>query len=77
VFYAITLGDDHPVLCVHGAQHTHAENKMLDFLFILGQAASAMLLIYGGFLALIPANTALSTKRAPDEMSVLHLRTHA
>ena len=29
---------------------------MLDFLFILGQAASAMLLIYGGFLALIPAN---------------------
>ena len=50
---------------------------MLDFLFILGQAASAMLLIYGGFLALIPAKNALSTKRTVDDMSVMHLGTHA
>ena len=50
---------------------------MLDFLFILGQAVSAMLLIYGGFLALIPAKKALSTKPAVDEMRMLHLRSHA
>jgi hypothetical protein len=50
---------------------------MLDFLFILGQAASAMLLIYGGFLALIPAKKALSTKTNVDEMHGLHLRTDA
>jgi hypothetical protein len=50
---------------------------MLDFLFTLGQAASAMLLIYGGFLAMIPAKKALSTKPGPDEMRVLHLHTHA
>ena len=50
---------------------------MLDLLFILGQAASAMLLIYGGFLALMPAKKAASTKRGVDEMSMLHLRTHA
>ena len=50
---------------------------MLDFLFILGQAASAMLLIYGGFLALMPAKKALSAKRGGDEMRVMHLRTHA
>jgi hypothetical protein len=50
---------------------------MLDFLFILGQAASAMLLIYGGFLALMPAKKTLSAKRSVDEMSVMHLGTHA
>ena len=50
---------------------------MLDFLFILGQAASAMLLIYGGFLVLMPARKASSTKPGVDEMRVLHLRTHA
>lgn len=50
---------------------------MLDFLFILGQAASAMLLIYGGFLALIPAKKALSTEPGVDEMRLLDLRTDA
>lgn len=50
---------------------------MLDFLFILGQAASTMLLIYGGFLALMPAKKALSTKTGVDEMRVLDLRTDA
>jgi hypothetical protein len=49
---------------------------MLDFLFILGQAASATLLIYGGFLALMPAKKASSKKAGGDEMSVMHLRTH-
>ena len=28
---------------------------MLEFLITLGQAASALLLVYGGFLALMPA----------------------
>jgi hypothetical protein len=48
---------------------------MLDFLFILGQAASVMLLIYGGFLALIPAKNAPSTKADVGEMRLLDLRT--
>ena len=45
---------------------------MLDFLFILGQAASAMLLIYGGFLALMPAKKAFGeTQRRRDERDAL------
>jgi hypothetical protein len=28
---------------------------MLDFIFTIGQAAAAMLLIYGGYLTLLPA----------------------
>ena len=50
---------------------------MLDFLFILGQAVSAMLLIYGGFLALIPAKKALSLKTGLDEARLMQLRTDA
>jgi hypothetical protein len=50
---------------------------MLDFLFTLGQAASAMLLIYGAFLALIPAKNVLSTKTSVDETRLMHLRTDA
>lgn len=50
---------------------------MLDFLFLLGQAASVMLLIYGGFLVLMPAKKASSPSSSLDEMRVLHLRTHA
>ena len=50
---------------------------MLDFLFILGQAASAMLLIYGGLLALIPAKKALSPRTDPDETRLMQLRADA
>jgi hypothetical protein len=49
---------------------------MLDFLFILGQAASAMLLIYGGLLVLVPARKARPDAKL-DEMRQLHLRSHA
>jgi hypothetical protein len=49
---------------------------MLDFLFILGQAASVMLLIYGGFLVLVPARKARTDTRL-DDMRQLHLRSHA
>ena len=49
---------------------------MLDFLFILGQAAAAMLLIYGGFLVLLPARKARAEPKV-DEMRLLHLRSHA
>ncbi len=45
---------------------------MLDFLFILGQAASRLLIP-----AAPPPKKALSTKPGVDEMSVMHLRTHA
>ena len=50
---------------------------MLDLLFTLGQAASVMLLIYGGFLVLMPARTAPATNAKLDEMRVLHLSSHA
>ena len=50
---------------------------MLDFLFTLGQAASVMLLIYGGFLVLMPARKAPAREARLDEMRLLHLRSHA
>jgi hypothetical protein len=50
---------------------------MLDFLYTLGQAASVMLLIYGGFLVLMPARKAPATKAKLDEMRGLHLSSHA
>jgi len=46
---------------------------MVDFLFTLGQAASALFLLYGGFLVLMPA----ARKPEPDEMRAMHLGTHA
>jgi hypothetical protein len=46
---------------------------MVDFLFTLGQAASAMLLIYGAILVLLPA----PNKVERDEMRQMHLRMHA
>ena len=49
---------------------------MLDFLFILGQAASLMLLVYGGFLVLVPARKARPEAKV-DDMRSLHLRSHA
>jgi hypothetical protein len=49
---------------------------MLDFLFTLGQAVSVMLLIYGGLLVLLPARKARADAK-PDDMRLLHLRSHA
>jgi hypothetical protein len=45
---------------------------MVDFLFTLGQAASALFLVYGGMLVLLP-----SRKPERDEMRAMHLSTHA
>ena len=50
---------------------------MLDFLFTLGQAASVMLLLYGGFLVLMPTRNAPAREAKPDEMRALHLNSHA
>ncbi len=50
---------------------------MVDYLFILGQAASVLLLLYGGFLVLMPARKAPARDAKLDEMRVLHLSTHA
>ena len=43
---------------------------MLDFLVILGQAGSVMLLIYGGVLVLLPARPAPAPKVA--ELTAQH-----
>ena len=48
---------------------------MVDFLFTLGQIASALFLAYGGILVLMPAKKARQARS--DEMSVMHLRMHA
>ena len=48
---------------------------MVDFLFTLGQAASALFLLYGGFLVLMPPPQKKRSER--DEMQGMHLRTHA
>ena len=48
---------------------------MVDFLFTLGQAASALFLIYGGVLVLLPAKKIARTRQ--DEMQLMHLRMHA
>ena len=50
---------------------------MVDYLFILGQAASVLLLLYGGFLVLMPARKAAAGNAKLDEMRGLHLITHA
>lgn len=47
---------------------------MVDFLFTLGQAASALFLLYGGFLVLMPTQRKKSER---DEMQGMHLGTHA
>jgi len=46
---------------------------MVDFLFTLGQAASALFLLYGGLLVLMPARKKKSER---DEMQGMHLSTH-
>ena len=48
---------------------------MVDFLFTLGQIASALFLAYGGILVLMPAKK--SRQARSDEMRVMHLRIHA
>jgi hypothetical protein len=48
---------------------------MVDFLFTLGQIASALFLVYGGILVLMPAKKA--RRVSSDEMRVMHLRMHA
>lgn len=48
---------------------------MLDLIFTLGQAASALLLVYGGFLVLAPAR---KRSEASDELVLLrHLQKDA
>jgi len=64
-------------VCPRIHNNTDQENNMIDFLFTLGQAASVMLLIYGGFLVLMPARRAPAPNPNLDEMRLLHLRTHA
>jgi hypothetical protein len=49
---------------------------MVDYLFTLGQAASVLLLLYGGFLVLMPAKAPARDAKL-DEMRLLHLRSHA
>ena len=48
---------------------------MVDFLFTLGQAASALFLLYGGFLVLLPVKQPSQAKT--EEMGLPHLRMHA
>jgi hypothetical protein len=52
---------------------------MLDLLFSLGQAASALLVLYGGFLVLTPAREApVLTPELEDELLLLkHIHTDA
>lgn len=52
---------------------------MLDFLFSLGQAASVMLLLYGGVLILMPERKAPALDpRLEDELLLLkHIHTDA
>lgn len=40
---------------------------MFDIVFTIGQAASALLLAYGGFLVLMPARKAEPNPRLEDE----------
>ena len=52
---------------------------MLDFLITLGQAASALLLLYGGFLVLVPQGKAPKLNpELEDELILLrHLHLDA
>ena len=44
---------------------------MIDFLFTIGQAASALLLAYGGFLVLMPARKATVPNRMREDEFLL------
>ena len=49
---------------------------MLDFLFTIGQAASALLLVYGGFLVLMPRKPAAVLNPALEDRFVLLRHIH-
>jgi hypothetical protein len=49
---------------------------MLDFMFAIGQAASAMLLVYGGYLALTPARKAPALSRKLEDELILLKHIH-
>ncbi len=50
----------------------------MDFLITLGQAASALLLLYGGFLVLMPRRARAMDPALEDKMLlILHLRHDA
>jgi len=44
---------------------------MLDFIFSIGQAAAALILIYGGYLVLIPKREAPRHEAAKEELGFL------
>jgi hypothetical protein len=48
---------------------------MLDIIFTIGQAASALLIAYGAFLVLIPART--QPELAPEERFLPHVLNDA
>jgi hypothetical protein len=48
---------------------------MLEFMFTIGQAASAMLLVYGAVLVLMPVRAAPTRKEQP--ILLRHVRTDA
>jgi hypothetical protein len=52
---------------------------MFDLLFTIGQAASALLLLYGGFLVLMPARkAAVLDPKLEDELLLLrHIQNDA
>lgn len=52
---------------------------MLEFMFTIGQAASSMLIVYGGYLVLMPARKAPAlSPRLEDELVLLkHMHTDA
>jgi hypothetical protein len=49
---------------------------MLDFLFSLGQAASALFLVYGGFLALTASRKAPVLNHEPEEQLMVLEHIH-
>ena len=53
---------------------------MLDFLYSLGQAVSALLIVYGGFLVLMhrqPAKTRLDPQLEDELLLLKHIHTDA
>ena len=50
---------------------SYSGRMILDYLFIIGQAASALLLFYGAFLVLMPARRRTAQVLAPsDELAL-------
>jgi hypothetical protein len=57
-------------------QAHNAEEIMLDLLFSLGQAASALLLLYGGFLVLIASRKAPTLNAELEEQLIVLKHIH-